>query len=405
MAATKKTITASIFDPNTGFKIAVWRDFDFKGYTKEINAGVAECVIVLPELFDYSSGALALNNEVELRISDVDTLTPGALSSSDIASRVIYRGYISLVERSIERQEGITVHILGFYTKLSTDILKNNAQTTLYSKTSPGLTITVADQSAADIGLLVRSIIDRYRAETTNPKIYYNADDIPLTSTTATYRFEQKTYRDAIEAMRKLSPENVYWYVNELGQAFFKARATTPTHTFVFGKHFHAVRVEQSLEKVRNVALVWDGEAAGTYKHYEDAASIALYGRRVQTITDFGVDNSNAADLIGVKFIAENKNPEIKVVCTILDNNAGNGKGYDIESIQPGDTCSFKGFSTGVNELFYDNMLITRVAYSLDKVVMDVQIVRTGLLDITAQQQRDIGDINSGGLGIPESYT
>ena len=407
MAATKKTITAAVFHPSTGDGLGVITEFSFLGYSKELNAGPGECVLTIPKQFDYESALLSLNNEVELRIADVDTLTAGNVA--EYASRVVYRGYISLVERTADpRSQSITVHLLGFYTKLATDILKSNTQTTLYSNSSTGLTITSGSQNAADIGLMMRAVIDQYRTETDNPKIHYKVDDIPLVGGSlnlATYRFEQKTYRDAIDALRKMAPENLYWYVNELGAASFKERPSTPTHVFISGKHFNSVRVEQSLEKVRNVLLLWDGVSGGTYKHYEDAASIALYGRRTHTLTAFGVDNSATADLIGAKFLAENKNPEIKVVCTILDNNAGDGIGYDIESIQPGDTCSFRGFATGTNDLFYDNMLITRVNYSLDKAVIEVQLIRSGLLDLQAQQQRDISDINSGGLGIPAVYT
>jgi hypothetical protein len=302
--------------------------------------------------------------------------------------------------------ERVIVHLLGYYTLLSMDILKNGTQTTLYSHNSSGLTTTSGSQSAADIGLLVRSVIDRYRAETTNPRIRYESTfDIPDTSTTAKYSFQQKTYREAIDKLFALAPAGTYWYVDQQGEFTFKPIPTSATHTFVFGKDFAEVHVEHSLETVRNVALVWDGDPSGTYKHYEDAASIALYGRRAEPIQDYGIDASGAADVIGAKFLAQNKAPDVKVRCTILDNNAGTGKGYDIESIDPGDTCRFVAFSTGLSDIFNDNMLITSVAYFLDRVEIEIELVKSGLLDVQTKQGRSISDINSGGFGVPESYS
>jgi hypothetical protein len=88
-----------------------------------------------------------------------------------------------------------------------------------------------------------------------------------------------------------------------------------------------------------------------------------------------------------------------------LDNNGNEGKGYDIESINPGDTCSFYGFDADVNDLLRDNMIITKVNYTLDKVELEVQIVKSGMLDTQSKQTIKIGEITSGGLKVPESYT
>jgi hypothetical protein len=160
------------------------------------------------------------------------------------------------------------------------------------------------------------------------------------------------------------------------------------------------------MEKVRNFLLVWNGEngAAKVYKHYENDDSITQYGRRSEASNDYGIDDVDAADLIGIKFLAENGQPEVKVNCSIIDNN-GSDKGYDIESIQPGDTCSFYGFANGLAETFRDNMLITKVVYSLDKVDIEVEAIKSGLLDFQDQQGKEINDIGTGGLQIPETYT
>jgi hypothetical protein len=343
---------------------------------------------------------------VKLLLTDGDTATN--TDAGESGALVIYQGYISLIDRDVDgTHETVTVHLLGYYTLLSLDILKNGAQTTLYSNSTAGLTTASGSQNAADIGLMMRAVINRYIAETTNPKIsYLGIYDIPDAGTTANYRFEQKTYREAMDDLRSLAPADVYWYVNELGRVTFKPKPTTPTHLFQFGKHFSSVHVEHSLEKVRNFLLLWDGKTSSyVYKHYQNDASIAAYGRRAETLNDFGVDASGAADALGAKFLAESKDPAIKVTCTILDNNGPASRGYNIESIQPGDTCSFVGFSSGLSDIFNENMLITRVDYRLDSAIIEVEIVQSGLIAAQAHQGRAIADIGTGGLGVPESYS
>ena len=52
-----------------------------------------------------------------------------------------------------------------------------------------------------------------------------------------------------------------------------------------------------------------------------------------------------------------------------------------------------------------DNMLITRVRYALDSVEIEVELTKSGLVDVQARQSRDIADTGSGGLGVPATYS
>jgi hypothetical protein len=400
MAVTKKRVFARV-SSTQGDPITIWYQIQFHGFSKQLNAGPGECVLSLPLSFDYDGLDLKTGNDVEINVIDADSSTH---EFDGAGTRLIYKGYISLVERSVTGpKETVQVHLLGYYTQLALDILKSGSQTTLYSHATTGLTTSSGSQAAADIGLLFRTIIDRYRAETVSPKLYYNGQsDIPNTGTSVTYTFQRKTYRQSLDTLKALAPEGVYWYADEHGRITFQEKPSSPTHTFVFGKHFTAVRIEQSIEKLRNVLLLWDG--ASLHKQYKDDLSIATYGRRAEALNDYGIADSDAADEMGAKFLAENKEPETKVICTILDNADG-VKGYDIENIQPGDTCSFVGFSSTLTDMFRDNMLITRVAYKLDAVEIEVELGKSGLFDVQARQSREISDIGNGGLGVPATYS
>ena len=398
----RERIQAIVSNPD-GTYIDTWDPFRFDGFSAEINGGPGECVIRLSLPFDYAGKDVLEGNSIELRVSDADAASYPGID----ATIVLYRGYISFVERDVqENAEGITVHLLGHYTRLGVDVLKSGSQTTLYSESSAGLTTTSGSQTASDIGKMVRAVMDRYIAETTNPQLSYDASDIPDTGTTATFRFERTTYRQALDSLLLLAPYGTYYYVNELGKLKFGQKPSTPTHRFVFGKHFNRATITRSLETLRNFVLVWNGDnGSPIYKHYQDDDSIALYGRRVATINAYGIDSSDAADLMGAQFIAANKTPEVRVRATIIDNNPDSDLGYDIETIRPGDTCSFHNFNTDLAPIFQENMLITKVDYTLDKAIIEVEVTRSGLLDFQARQSRDIGELTSGGLGILPTYS
>lgn len=397
----KKTITIRIYKP-TGEFLKTWDNASFSGFIKEINGGMGECLIDLGEKFDYDGGELQLGNTVEILVSDKQT-------NMD-EWQVIYSGYISLYEPYADGQkEGIRVHVLGHYTKLSIDFLKSGSQTTLYTDAAAGVS-TTSPSAITDVGIVMRGIIDRYRAETASPKLNYSLGSIPVVSQNLKYTFEQKTYREAMDVVKEAAPTGYYYYVDQFGTVWLKAKATEPKHTFILGKHFKSVNVERSIEKVRNVILIWNGETGGSkvYKEYKSDASINQYGRRAAGMNDYGIDDEASADNIGNKFIAENKDPDIKVTCEILDDNYygdynGLAAGYDIETIEPGDTCRFIGFAEEFSNIFKDNMMITKINYLVDRVELTIENVQSGIVDLTKRTDEKVNQ--EAVSGIPVTYT
>src|SRR4051794_5431416 len=152
MAYKRKTIFAKV-STSAGTYLKTWYNIDFPGFTKQLNGGPSECVIKYAVAFDYDGSDLREGNDIELVICDGDTLADTSNLGSG-STRTIYKGYVSLIEREIEGQnETVTVHVLGYYTQLSLDVLKNGTQTTLYSISTTGLTTTIGSNNAADVGL------------------------------------------------------------------------------------------------------------------------------------------------------------------------------------------------------------------------------------------------------------
>jgi len=391
-----KNISIKIYRPSGEFlKELVNATFD--GFSKEINSGLGECLITLGEKFDYSGNEIELNNTVDIFVSDNDTSLDGSMK--------IYSGYISLIEPMVDgANESILIHVLGHYTKLSTDILKNADQVVLYSDTTDGLT-TTASGTEADISLILRAIITRYIAETSDSKLYSTAVSIPIIGQTALYSISMKTYRDAFDSVCSMLPEGYFWYVDENGLMTIKSKSVTTVHNFELGKHCKSVKIQKSLEKIRNFLLVWNGEtgASSVFNHYQDDVSIYKYGRRAETLIDYGIDDDTSADKIGAKFLAENKDPSVKLTCEIIDNNYDSINGYDIESIQPGDTCTFYNFDSSLSDILQENMLITKVEYLFNRVLIEVELIKTGLIDWQEKTSVKVEDLAS--YSVPVTYT
>lgn len=361
-----------------------WENAKFIGFDKIINGGFGPCIIELGEDFKWANESLYLNNEVQIWIEDKDTGNDGKL---------IYRGYISNYARILEEHsEKIIVYLLGYYTKLTQDIWKSGATTTFdYSIIG-----------ATDIGTIFRGLLDRYIAETANPKLNYSKDSISLTSTTTEFKFEMLTYREGIDMLRQLAPTDWFWRVDENGTVWLKSKPTDPTHRFTLGRHFSKVRIERSTEKIKNALLFYD-DASNLLKLYTDDGSILDYDRRVTKVMNDRIGVSTDADKIAEAFIAEHKDPDVKVIAEIVDNNEDDELGYDIESINPGDTCVFEGFDESVGDILKYNMLITHVEYTLDKAIITIEPLSAGVIARSENINERVDAIER--EGVPTSYT
>jgi hypothetical protein len=388
-----KTIQIKVYSPDGSF-IGLWKEASFDRLTKELGNGVEECIIELGKGFNYGGNDLKLGNFIEIEIS-----SPSIVSAETFTIKTIYKGFISMIEPYIDgKGEGMTVHCLSHASRLASDILKDGATTTLFTDNSVGLT-TSAPGDAADVGLIMRAIIDRYRAENSNPQINYTLESLPDISIDGWYVFENKTYQEALDKALELATSDYSYRIDENGIVWLEQKPATPDHKFTIGLNTELVKVQRSIEKIKNFLTIWNGETGGSavYKHYEDVNSIAQYGRRAAYLKDVSVQDEDAADLVGARFIAENKDPNIKVDAIIIDNYS-----Y-IENVKPGDVCIFLNFDDIYADVFGYNLIITRVIYSLDRIEIQADIKRSGILEWQEKTSKQVEDLSR--ENIPASYT
>ena len=386
-----KTITIKSYTGTTFNGII--KDMTFDSFTAAKNSGLGQCAFRLARAFDAfnPSGDVSLGNKIEVRIYDKDA-AGGVL---------IYSGYIEQQKPSIDGgQESVEIICVGNISKLASDVLKNGAQTTLYTDTTAGLSTSAA--TAAEIQKVVKAIIDRYNAENGVGSMHYSTDggteSVAATGSNMNYKFEALTYLQAIQKCKDIAPQNYYFYIGPDGTIYFKGQPTSATHTFTVGKNIKSIQVQKGIDSLKNILLLYAPNISGgaVYKQYKDDASISLYTRRVQQQTESNLQDTASMDNLGNSFINENKDPRIRVIMEIADNNE-NSLGYDIESIQPGDTCKITGIAYGT--LLTDNMVIQEVEWQLGKATITIETredfdMDTFLLklnqDVQGQQQSGI---------------
>ena len=380
------------------------KDIEYTSFVKAVNSGLQELKFRIARKLDEfnDDNEFDLNKKIELWVYDGDTGSEGA---------VVYSGYITEQNPIIEgAKEFVDIICLGYYSKLSADILKDGSQTTLYTKATDGLTTTSGDISQATVSDVIRAIIQLYQENNDDSELSVltiqdgGEDSVEETDNLMQVIFSGKTYQEAIEDCKNYAPANWYWYIGEDNVFRLKQKANTADHIFRLGADILSIKVEKNIQSIYNVILVWgydiDGGTTIAYKEYKDDASIAQYGRRVYQTTLYNVKDEETMDNLGNSILQENKDPTIKITLEVADNN-DNSKGYDIESINPGDTCKIANLEEG--DLFNDNMFITAVQWYPSKAIISIDYKIQNLEKYLTILQRDIEVQNL--QGIPATYS
>jgi hypothetical protein len=390
-----KIVTIRSYD-SMGTFIKNITDSTFSSFRKTINGGLSDLTLKLARKIDSFNPNLdvSLGNRIEVWVYDEDTGVDGLL---------IYSGYVEQQNPYIDGgQEYVEIVCFGLVSKLTSDVLKSGSQTRLYTKATDGLTITVADQNDAEVAEVLRAIVDYFNVNNPTFFITHNPngiDSIVATGNNINYTFDAMTYLNSIEKCRSAAPQFWYWYLGADAMLNFKAISSTPDHTFLLSKEVKKIKASRSADSIKNILLLSDG--AGTYKQYKDDVSIALYGRRVKQMTDSNIKDSATMDNIGNSFIQANKDPKVRLEIEIIDSNEST-KGYDIESIQPGQTCQIVGIDISEN-IFTSNMIIQEVTWELGKVTLTIDTEKT--FDINKLILQIEKKVDTATNDVIESYT
>jgi len=379
-------------------------DARVSSYSSVLNSGLGQFSFQLERTIQNwnDAGDIDLNKVIELWVSDIDT-------GGEFIR--VYAGYVSrinFIETYTSRT--VTVVCLGFVSRLTKDVLKSSAQSTLHSHATDGVS-TTSPAASTDPSVMFKGIVDHARSSANGNIPFINYRTLPTTSVeltgiTTQNVFRQKTYFEALNEVLALCPTDWFWKLDADSVLHLSGKPAEPTHTFGLGA-LERLEVSYSMEEIVNGALVWDRDT--TYRYIEDANSVASYGRRVERKTITSAEDSNALDKAAYAIVGENKDPRSIVRFVVSDNNElenlGNvlGAGYDIESIKVGQTCNMSGIRSSAGEVLSGNMLIRRVEIEPTRAFVEVDAKQKDVVDIISQIKKEKDDENS--ITIPDSYT
>ncbi len=290
-----------------------------------INGGPGEVIVRLDRKFDDfgENDDVTLNNRVDIYVYDRDH-PMGSL---------LYRGFISGYKPVLDgNKEYVEITILSYIFELSYYMLRDSTGAT---------TVTYSSQ---DPSAILQDIILKYRAD--GGSINYTATSIQTTGTTVSYTFKSNTIREAIDKVIELAPLGWYWTVDANSIIYLKPKSTTAIHTFVIGTHITQMETWRRIEDVIN-RVYFTGfttaSGSGMYRIYSNSSSIASYGLHAIHKVDGRVTVTTTADTMSNRVLNAKMDPEIRTSLTIADSNGENKyRGYDIESVVPGDTLKIR---------------------------------------------------------------
>jgi len=322
---------------SAGSYITNW-DSDVVGpspvFTRTINGGMSNLKIRLNRNIDDFGETVdvAFNNEVRVYVKDKET-----------SAQIIYSGYIAEYKPTID-QNGRFVDIT---------LYPYSAQFTRYILRAANGDTSVAHASE-EPGAILRDTLDKYAAD--GGKITYNSTDIENTGNTVTYTFNTQMVWEAIEKCRQFAPNGWYWYVNPENKVIFRGKSGDYQHLFRVGGNIASIQIEKRVENVINRVYFTGGDDAsnlGTvlYRVYNRAGSISTYGLYGMRMTDRRVTLQATSKLMADHVLDAQEAPESRFKIKVLDSN-GTEEGFDIETINPGDTCKILNFARKSNTLW-----------------------------------------------------
>lgn len=371
----KKQVFIKTYDTTGGFK-GLFNDFVFSSFTSSLNGGLGDLSVTIPRRFDeYNTDrAIVSGYKLEVYISDTE----------NVSGLKIYEGTIDSINIKVGGDgEQVAISCSGYIWQLATDLLEYSSST-IYKK-----------YTTTDISAIIKDIIDNYQARRSDDEVTYDvgATTIDTSGKSLTLEVFMESPLTAIAHAASQADADWYWRVGRDSNFYFKEMSTTADHMFVFGRDVIELEGNENIRDVKTGILITNGLAStdsdSIMKMYTSTSGEANYGRRYEKKRDGRYKaTAGTADEYGARFLDIYSEPIKTVRLRILDSNLPGG-GYDIESIEPGDTCKILNIEEDVTDstlwgyfnwgeadwgasedagVLTNNMLITSVEYNIDYV-------------------------------------
>lgn len=322
---------------SAGAYLSTWDDvISDHQLSEEINTVGSVMEIDVPRKADDFGEGLDIDyaNRVEVLVVDKEAAN----------GLVIYTGYIAKYNADYN-SDTIHVTLNSYGADLGHIVMESTGDTTIA-------------HNSKDPSQIIKDILDAYGGD-----IGYTTGTIDMTGTTVSYTFNTNTVKEGIDKCVQLAPAGWYYYIDQATNLLhFHELSNTPDHVVELGRNIETLSIDKSIEPIVNTLYFSGGGDPAFYKKYTVPTSITNYGVRAFRYKDSRVTLETTADIIANRVLQGS--PEILVEVTIIDSNL-NDLGYDIESINIGETIKIGSSGIGASSL-YDIAIYDTSPYDYD---------------------------------------
>lgn len=337
-------------------------------FTKTINGGGGEMRLRLPRpIDDYG---------FNVDVGYMYRLNAYVIDNDDPNGKQVYSGFIDTFGGNQRgAQEYIDINTLSYHAMMAEAPYKNG--------NNPNIS-----HRSVNADVIFQDIIDKYLLYHTDSPINYTVSSVETGGNVISDDFNGLNCLEALDRLMKKAGSEWFWYLDGENVIHFKQKPSTPTHSFIYGKHVtRDFSFDKSIREVVNEGGFWNGRTDLDEKNisrlYRKTENQASYWKRYKKVSDQRITREDYADDLMEAYLEANHTENHGIAFSIVDNTYSE-KGYDIESIEPGDTCEILNIKD--EQVFSNNMLITAVGYSMERVVLRLEDYRT----LTSRKLNDV---------------
>lgn len=287
-----------------------------------------------------------------------------------VREMLIYRGEIDEFNVEIGPEgEQVTVDVLGYPSYLSDDYIEFLQFVAIQPQQDIDAGRQRQRQDPTDPANMLKQIIDIARKQNPRCPLYYTEESIKPTGVVAEYTFRDKMLRDCFDKVVEMCPPNWYYVIDPDGCVWLQSSEEHATvHKLRLNVEVSSYQSRRSIRQLKNVVQFKgrqdeDGsepDGYGTIRHTaQDPQSIKKYGRRVLRIQDAQVTSPDTAEIIAEGRLEEHNVVNESGTVVVPDEkdmktHEGSLRGYNIQSIRPGDRVLIIDPETGPNKSFWD---------------------------------------------------
>lgn len=223
-----------------------------------------------------------------------------------------------------------------------------------------------------DPSVMARELLDLAKQEDESFPINYAEGSIQNTGNIAQYTFRDMQLRNAIDKVREMCPPGWHWFVDASGKFYFRGPQHTMTHRLRLGEEILTYNVEKTVKNIKNVIIVRGRQDADASEPdgsgsisltVRDELSVRKLGARYLYLRDSNIKDQITASIFANGRLEENKRPERQGSVMVVDEKELNNittllKGYNVESIQPGDYIIIEdGTSKSDSKSYWDRSI------------------------------------------------